>query len=75
MPAECCRNFWKRIADDEPVFTIAARDLLAVPVIREWIRRAEQAGVPADKIDRALDHLEAIEEFQDRNRDRCHLPD
>jgi hypothetical protein len=33
MPAQCCKDFYARIPDDEPVFTIAARDRTAPAIV------------------------------------------
>ncbi len=75
MPAECCKKFYEKIPDDEPVFTIAGRDLLGPDVIRCWIGRAADNGVNADKLQRAVQHLKWFEEFQAAHPERCHLPD
>lgn len=75
MPADCCKEFWNRIPDDEPVFTLAARDILAPETIRFWLEQAEAEGVPEDKLRRARMHLVAIEEFQIAHPERTKVPD
>jgi hypothetical protein len=39
-----------RSADDEPVFVLVARDVLAVTAVDEWIRSARHAGVNETKL-------------------------
>lgn len=75
MPAQCCKDFWARIPEDEPTFTIAGRDLFAVEVIGFWIEMAEAEGVNPDKIRRAKEHLAAIAKFQETHPERTKVPD
>lgn len=42
-----------RSQDDEPLFILCGRDVLAAPTVRDWIRRAEHAGVPDAKLNDA----------------------
>jgi len=39
-----------RAEDDEPVFVLRARDMLAPEIIHEWVDRAEKAGCSAAKV-------------------------
>jgi hypothetical protein len=75
MPEQCCKDFFDKIPDDEPVFTIAARDELAAYTVADWIVRAEADGVNPDKIARARQHLQDIVEFQSSYPDRVKKPD
>ena len=75
MPANCCKESWKRIPEDEPTFILAARDKLAPVAIRFWISMAADQGVNADKIRRATEHLDWIERFQSEHPERVKLPD
>lgn len=75
MPAECCKEFFKKIPEDVPVFTLVGYDSLAISTIRFWIDRAEEYGVNHEKIDRAKEHLKAIESYQDSNPKSVKLPD
>jgi hypothetical protein len=75
MPAGCCKEFYARIADDEPIFTLAGRDQLAPETVEFWIRRANQRGVNDNKLTRAIQHLQAIQDFQRAYPGRTKLPD
>jgi hypothetical protein len=75
MPAQCCKDFFAKLPDDEPVFTLAARDRLAPEVVDYWIKRARAEGVNEDKLRRSLQHFVAIVKFQRDNPERVKLPD
>jgi hypothetical protein len=75
MPANCCKDFWARIPEDEPVFILAGRDETSAEFVEAWIKNAEMLGVNADKIARARLHLDAIRTFQANYPERCKLPD
>jgi hypothetical protein len=75
MPRSCCTRFFNRIPEDEPVFTLAARDKCAIPTLKEWIKRAEIAGVNPFKIDVAKAHLRDFERFSKENPDIMKVPD
>lgn len=75
MPAPCCKKFWEKIPDDEPVFTLAARDLLAADTVSFWIGRAKKIGVNAEKIQRAIEHWQLIVGFQSAHPERTKIPD
>ena len=75
MPAQCCKEFYAKIPDDEPVFTLAGRDILAAQTVALWIERARAYGVNEDKILRAQWHLEAMERFEQDHPERMKLPD
>ncbi len=75
MPAKCCSDFFARIPDDVPVFTLVAYDQLAIDTVQFWIKRAEEEGVNGDKIERARQHLRAMATFESANPGRMKLPD
>ena len=62
-----------RVAEDEPVFVLRAKDALAVGAIEEWMELAEEAAVSADKIAEADELCGLMEEWQRRNGSK--LPD
>lgn len=43
-----------RSQDDEPVFVLCARDVLAIGAVQDWIRQAAHAGVNDAKIAGAM---------------------
>lgn len=78
MPAQCCKDFWKRLledTDDPPVFTLAGYDQLAPAIVEAWINKAVLVGVNDDKVNRAKEHLAAIRQFQADHPERCKIPD
>lgn len=75
MPAECCKETWNKIPDDEPVFILMGRDLTAAAAIADWIVRAEKQGVNPDKLRRSREHLTAFNRFKAEHPDRCKMPD
>jgi hypothetical protein len=44
-----------RSADDEPVFLIVARDVIAPGIVEEWALRAQQRGSPKEKTEGAFE--------------------
>ncbi len=75
MPAPCCKGTWLRIPDDEPVFILRGKDLLAPETVYQWVRIAELNKVNADKVQRAREHMRAMTDFQRDHPARCKLPD
>ena len=75
MPNPCCQDFYASIPEDEPVFTLAGRDQLAVETVEFWIEKAKQKGVNENKIARAIRHRDWLVEFQTNNPERTKLPD
>jgi hypothetical protein len=75
MPAQCCKDKWPTIPDDEPVFVLRGKDLLVVPVVEAWMNAATGAGVNANKMEAVRQHYLAIEEFQRLHPERCKIPD
>ncbi len=62
-----------RAADDEPVFVLRAKDVLAAFAVNEWVQRARFEGVNKDKITAAVDDISAMLDWQERNGTK--LPD
>jgi hypothetical protein len=75
MPAECCKDKWPTIPDDEPVFIIMGKDKLAIETVMNWMDLASEAGVNKGKIVRVREHLDAIARFQQEHPERCKIPD
>lgn len=75
MPAQCCKDFYNRIPDDVPVFTIVAWDKAAPDTVLRWIQRCQELGVNMNKIKRGLAHLNAIVNWQIEHPDRVKIPD
>ncbi len=75
MAASCCKETWQKIPDDEPVFILRGKDLLAPSIVVDWIEKAEEANVNSDKIQRAWEHYKAMIEFQAQHPSHCKIPD
>lgn len=78
MPAQCCIDRWNRLMNEDPsmpVFTLLAKDRLAVEVVEFWMRRARAAGVNADKLAKVQQHLDAMVAYRQYFPDRMQLPD
>lgn len=76
MPTQCCKDTWEKIPDDEPVFILRGKDLLAPKRVKAWIAAAVESDiVPDEKILAAKAHYEAMIKFQNEHRDRCKMPD
>jgi hypothetical protein len=75
MPAQCCKDKWPTIPDDEPVFVIRGKDLLALSVVQLWMDKAIDAGVNDEKMLAVLEHYNAIAKFQEDHPERCKVPD
>ena len=54
-----------RSQDDEPLFILCARDVLAVSTVDFWIRQAEHAGVPDPKLNDARRLLRAMLDWRE----------
>jgi len=65
------------IPEDEPVFLIRGKDIVAPKVIRHWAWRAHEEGADEDVVTRALEWARHIEEWQAENQkwDTPDLPD
>lgn len=75
MPAQCCKNKWPTIPDDEPVFVIRGKDILAARAVAYWMDLAVQHGVNDKKMAAVAMHLKMIEDFQHDYPERCKVPD
>ena len=75
MPLQCCKDKWPQIPDDEPVFIIRGKDLLAVPTVLRWIELARKREVNTEKMEAVDRHLQAIIDFQCDHPERCKIPD
>jgi hypothetical protein len=62
-----------KVAEDEPVFVLRARDKLAPLAVMDWIARAEMMGVSREKIDGAIDLLHKMWVWRAANGSK--LPD
>ncbi len=59
---------YDKAADDEPVFTLRAQDMLAPEMVREWAYRALRMGVPKNKVEEARRCADQMEDWQIENR-------
>lgn len=75
MPAQCCKDKWPTIPDDEPVFILRAKDKLARKVVAYWLELAAEAGVSVDKQVRVSEHLTAMDMFALDHPERMKIPD
>jgi hypothetical protein len=75
MPLQCCKDKWPTIPDDEPVFVIRGKDLLAIETVERWIDLAKEAGVNDEKMAAVGQHYIAIFNFQTEHPERCKIPD
>jgi hypothetical protein len=75
MPAQCCKDKWPQIPDDEPVFILRGKDLLVLPIVHAWMEAATGAGVNDNKMEAVGQHYAAIQEFQRAHPERCKIPD
>ncbi len=62
---DSCLN---KSADDEPLFVLCGRDMLAAEVVRFWAWRAKLFNVHQDKIEDALKLAERMENFQPKKK-------
>ena len=75
MPAQCCKDKWPEIPDDEPVFILRGKDKLARYVVKYWMDMARTAGVNQGKMIRAGEHLDAMDRFSVEHPERMKVPD
>jgi hypothetical protein len=61
---DSCRD---KAADDEPLFTLRAHDMLAPSIVRAWADAAKLAGSPASKVDDALHTANEMDAWQAAN--------
>jgi hypothetical protein len=67
---DSCRD---KAAEDEPLFTLRAQDMLAPMVVRAWADAARLAGSPASKVDDALQTANEMDAWQAANHSK--VPD
>jgi len=53
-----------KVAMNEPIFVLRARDVLAPGVVRHWAREAQGRGVRHDKVQEALELAARMEHWQ-----------
>jgi hypothetical protein len=58
-----------------PVFTLLAKDRLAIEVIEFWMLRARAEGVNAGKLVAVQRHLDAMIAYREAFPNRMQLPD
>ena len=56
-----------KIGEDEPVFLIRAKDMIAADVMRDWAERAEAVGVDEKMVDMVRAHANLTEKWQEKN--------
>jgi hypothetical protein len=62
-----------KIGEDEPVFLIRAKDLLAPVAMQFWADQAEKIGVQPIMVDMVRRHAELTKQWQTKNG--CKKPD
>jgi hypothetical protein len=70
VPTKHTSTTLAKAADDEPIFVLRASDSLAVETVRHWAAHALVKGVPATKVQDALDVASAMAEWPNKK-----LPD
>jgi len=63
----------ENVADDEPIFVLRARDVLAPEVVGAWADKMKERGGDSDKKHDALVIADQMREWQRRNGSK--LPD
>lgn len=62
-----------RIADDEPVFLLRAKDKIAPTIVRAWAKHLKANGGDAATANRAMEWAKEMERWQKANQ--CKMPD
>lgn len=62
-----------KIADDEPVFLIRAKDVCMIYALESWIARARFVGVDDKMINAVIAHIDLVKKWQKKNG--CKTPD
>ena len=78
MPLQCCVNRWERLMRDDPdmpVFTLLAKDVLAIETTEFWMKRAKEVGVNAEKLAKVQDHLDALIAYKNQHPEKMQIPD
>lgn len=55
-----------KAGDDEPIFVLRATDALAEDAVRHWAAHALYKGVPAAKVQEALEVADAMNRWPDK---------
>jgi len=61
---------YENAKQDEPMFTLIARDKLAPEIVREWAYRALASGTPIEKVTEARRVADEMENWQIKNGTR-----
>jgi hypothetical protein len=75
LPSKYEKELWKRIGHEEPSFTLAPWDVLAIPVLAYWIRLARAANVDVIKVKDAERILQDMLSYAEENPDKMKVPD
>lgn len=75
MPQQGCKDLWNNIPDDEPVFIVRGKDLLAADIVSTWMMAAARVGVSTTKLQAVEQVYRDIQDFQRCHADRCKIPD
>ncbi len=76
MPMQCCKDKFPTIPDEEPVFTLRAKDVHALGALDAWIDMAlDGGGVPLEKMEAVYKHRDAFLEFKRKYPERMKIPD
>jgi len=62
-----------KVADDEPIFVLRAKDVLAISTVYTWILRARSASVSEEKLKKAKNLIHKMRDWQEKNG--CKYPD
>lgn len=65
----------KKVEDDEPIFVIRSKDILAIEIIYRWIEEAINYDVNEEKIEKARQHLDAVMNWRNQNPNKVKIPD
>lgn len=64
-----------KVADDEPIFVLRAKDLLAPMIVLHWAELASRLGcLDQGKWDEAIELAEKMDEWQRNHPDDAHMP-
>ena len=78
MPSDCCKQRWERLMVEEPdmpVFTLLAKDAIAIETVEFWMARAKELGVNPEKMAKVQEHLDAMKAYKAANPDKVKTPD
>jgi hypothetical protein len=64
-----------RSRDDEPVFVLCARDVVAPEIVEAWADAAARAGSNSSKTRHAMIDAEDMRRWQAAHADRVKVPD